>query len=167
MSVEVYRLISKEEIDNFIRFLNKEGIDYVDEDKRSLFMLVIIYISKAQKINNILNSKREVKNNTDFYKKGIELVNILIQYHCNINTQDRYGFSALHYAAQSSYDEFVELLILNNAKVDLQDNEGNTPLWHAAMNSSGITNTIQLLLDAGADINKANKHGVSPKDLIE
>ena len=76
------------------------------------------------------------------------------------------GATPLLRAARAGDAEFVELLLAHGALVDLPSNQGVTPLMAAAgleyglrvtrgrnRTTDGVLKTMQLLLDAGADIN--------------
>ena len=84
----------------------------------------------------------------------------------NVGQADRQGFTALHFAAQQSQTEAVKALLAAGAPVDPQDRFGNTPLWRAVFDSRGQGMTVQLLLEAGADPDIANKAGATPRDLV-
>ncbi|WP_416222841.1 hypothetical protein [Streptomyces sp. NEAU-H33] len=49
--------------------------------------------------------------------------------------------------------------------VDVVDRHGNTPLWGAVFCSRGEGGTIRLLLEAGADPDRHNVHGVRSRAL--
>ena len=53
------------------------------------------------------------------------------------------------------------LLHLDTADVDTADNEGQTPLQYAAMR--GDLDTARVLINAGADVHRANKDGYCPQ----
>ena len=61
--------------------------------------------------------------------------------------------------------DVAKLLISGGALVDSADGHGNTPLFKAVFESRGRGEMIQLLLRQGADRNRVNKHGVSPRTL--
>ncbi len=66
--------------------------------------------------------------------------------------------------------EMVQLLLEAGAPVDATDRDGNTALWKAVYkyddeSSERDGRVIDLLLDAGADPDKQNRHGVSPRSL--
>ena len=128
----------------FEKFIEENGINCVEiKDKRNLLMYCII-----QKKN-------------DFAKKTIELG-------INLNHQDAIGYSALHFTVQENNLEILELLLKSKATVDIIDKNGNTPLWRAAFIQNKIDKKIiELLINAGADINKINNHGIAPKKFIE
>jgi ankyrin repeat protein len=56
------------------------------------------------------------------------LLKWLIDNGANINHQDRYGFSALHFVGQEKRFETGEILITNKANLELKDKNGNTPV---------------------------------------
>ena len=91
----------------------------------------------------------------------------LIAEGCEINQQDSQGWTPLHFAAQEWSVPVASVLIAKGALVDLKDQHGNTPLSKAVFNSRGSGDLIKLLLDAGADPDSENAHGMSPRGLAE
>jgi ankyrin repeat protein len=82
-----------------------------------------------------------------------------------VNAQNNEGWTALHFAAQDYQAEMARWLLEHGAAVDPQDQHGNTPLWRAVFNSQGRGNMISVLLGKGADADRRNRHGVSPREL--
>ncbi|MCX4427602.1 ankyrin repeat domain-containing protein [Streptomyces mirabilis] len=78
---------------------------------------------------------------------------------------DDAGWTPLHFAAQAQAPSVVEVLLAAGAAVDTADRHGNTPLWRAVFCSQGEGATIRLLLEAGADPDRDNGHGMSPRVL--
>ncbi|KAI3318545.1 hypothetical protein HD806DRAFT_526288 [Xylariaceae sp. AK1471] len=91
---------------------------------------------------------------------------------CNINTRNRSGFTPLTIAAEAGHDVVVQLLLNHGADFESEVN-GKTSLWLLLNKGAklGITNggfplsdaaryghedIVQLLLNAGADINAAD-----------
>lgn len=68
----------------------------------------------------------------------------------SINKIDKYGYTALHYAAQKNGIEICSLLLKSGAKCDL-NSCGATPLHRAA--AAGSYECCVLLLDYGAAVN--------------
>jgi uncharacterized protein len=81
------------------------------------------------------------------------------------NAQDDDGFSPLHFAAQESLPDAARLLLDAGANPNIEDSFGNTPLARAAHTERGIQ-VIKLLLAAGADPFKRNKHGSCAADRV-
>lgn len=123
-------------------FIERNGIDATDRDGRTFLMSAIP-------------------------KNEIELLRYLIRKNYDINASDNQGMTPLHLASINGLYEIAELLLINGAQVDATDNWGNTSLWRAAMNANDKNDEIlSLLLRQGADIEKENNSGVSPKDLL-
>ncbi|POX63506.1 ankyrin repeat domain-containing protein [Streptomyces sp. Ru62] len=80
-------------------------------------------------------------------------------------TVDAEGWTPLHFAAQAQVPAAVEVLLAAGAAVDVVDRHGNTPLWRAVFCSRGEGGTIRRLLEAGADPDRDNVHGLSPRAL--
>ncbi|MFF7967060.1 ankyrin repeat domain-containing protein [Streptomyces sp. NPDC007903] len=78
---------------------------------------------------------------------------------------DDAGWTPLHFAAQAQAPSAVEVLLAAGAAVDAADRHGNTPLWRAVFCSQGDGAMTRLLLEAGADPDRGNGHGVSPRTL--
>ena len=97
----------------------------------------------------------------------LQIAKLLLDSGADVDTQDASGNSALHYAAQEHHAEIASLLIGHRAAVDIEDVHGNTPLWRAVFNSRGRGELIALLLRAGADPSRRNKHGRTPLDLAQ
>jgi len=64
----------------------------------------------------------------------------------DINLQDRYGYSALHYACRNGHIHIVKkILSTYDVNVNLSTNGGATPLMRAAMAPS--TDSLEILLN--------------------
>ncbi|MEU6229618.1 ankyrin repeat domain-containing protein [Streptomyces sp. NPDC047042] len=78
---------------------------------------------------------------------------------------DDAGWTPLHFAAQAQAPSAVEVLLAAGAAADAADRHGDTPLWRAVFCAQGNGATIRLLLESGADPDRDNGHGVSPRVL--
>jgi uncharacterized protein len=83
----------------------------------------------------------------------------------DVGLQDHQGMTPLHAAAQQGSVNVARVLLARGAPVDSVDQWGNTPLWRAVFNKSGDPALIQMLLDAGADPDRLNAAGNSPRGL--
>ncbi|MBY8826865.1 ankyrin repeat domain-containing protein [Hephaestia mangrovi] len=81
------------------------------------------------------------------------------------NTVDNDGWSALHFAAANSDGLLVRRLLEKGALMEIRDCYGNSPLWRAVMSYRGNGEAIIALLQADADPDAVNDHGVSPRSL--
>ena len=82
-------------------------------------------------------------------KKKIE--NLLLQGVPNLNFQDVFGNTALHYLCMGDDHELAEIVIVMGGNVELENNQQATPLHIAAAN--GNIPLVNMLLERGADIN--------------
>lgn len=79
------------------------------------------------------------------------VVEMCVESGLDVNEADAKGITPLALAAFNGHDKTVRYLIANKALVDSRDQEQHTPLIHAA--GGPAPTTVQILLDAGADIN--------------
>jgi ankyrin repeat protein len=87
-------------------------------------------------------------------------VNLFLAAGMDPNVKDRYGGTALRYAAAKGHLAVVQALLDKGADVNVQDTDGFTPLRYAVYN--GHTEVVRALLDKGADVNVADKWGWTP-----
>jgi ankyrin repeat protein len=95
-------------------------------------------------------------------KQKIGKIEKLLTSGADIDTPYQDGRTALFYAASQGNEALVSRLLAVNAKVDARDASGATPLMAALRNPATRWPTAKLLLDKGADINVADKHGRTP-----
>jgi len=94
-------------------------------------------------------------------KGDAKIINLLIGAGARINEQDDEGFSALHIAAASSNANILSLLIDDHhANLYPRLLNGSQPIHSAA--SKGNAKCVQILLDAGVDVNTTNNDGRTP-----
>ncbi|HEX9626480.1 MAG TPA: ankyrin repeat domain-containing protein [Acidiferrobacterales bacterium] len=83
------------------------------------------------------------------------------------NQKDKNGWTPLHFAAQECSLDAVQALLAHGANIDAQDSNGNTPLSEAVFRYTGDGGVVLALLKAGADPEKENAHGASPRSLAD
>lgn len=85
----------------------------------------------------------------------------------DVRATDRNGWTALHFAAQSDMPRVAGALLDAGAEVDAVNVHGNTPLSTALFNYRGDPSLVNLLVARGANADRPNKHGVSPRKLAQ
>lgn len=110
--------------------------------------------------------QREMSRKNDHEQKLIEMaknglfINIkelLTKEKINVNGQDEFGRTALHYAVQGDLTEVIEILMEFKADVNVKSNTGNTPLQGASL--FGAVEAAKMLIANGADVNATNNNG--------
>ncbi|KAI0968529.1 hypothetical protein F4678DRAFT_481772 [Xylaria arbuscula] len=79
------------------------------------------------------------------------------QYQLDIDKQNRYGNTALHYISADTSAEVMELLVTRGANIELKNEGGRTPLSFSACYSN--TSAIRCLVEHGARINIVDNIG--------
>jgi hypothetical protein len=80
---------------------------------------------------------------------------IIAEHPEQINTQDEFGLSPIHFAAEAGHLDVLSLLLEHGADVDVMDMGGRTPLHRASLEAK--LEAGQCLLDHGADINAPHR----------
>jgi uncharacterized protein len=94
--------------------------------------------------------------------RNLQVLDYLIERGANVDGKSKNGQTPLHYAAAHGLNDLVSSLLQHGSDPDLfgiPDTKGNltTPLMAAAAN--GHLETVQLLADEGADLEKVNDVG--------
>ncbi|MEO0897443.1 MAG: ankyrin repeat domain-containing protein [Bacteroidota bacterium] len=87
---------------------------------------------------------------------------LLAEEKLKINLQDRFGGSALMYAARMKKVETVKALLAKGANPNLRDVDGETTLMYALI--GGEKEIVASLLEAGADKDATNFDGLTAYD---
>ena len=88
-----------------------------------------------------------------------EIVRLLLAAGADTGTQNLFGETPLHDAAEKGHVDIIRLLLDQYADIHAADEQGNTPLHFAA--GEGREDTLRLLLAHGAHINATNRSGVT------
>jgi ankyrin repeat protein len=139
-SNDIFKIFRDNDFNALREFIKDNGIDAVDRDGRNILLNCIIENKTDWALDIIKNTKE-----------------------LDINSQDKGGFSALHFAVQEhNLKILTALLKKKHIIIDIQDKYGNTPLMRAFFVNENKEDIIIKLLEAGADINKKNNYNVTP-----
>ncbi len=83
--------------------------------------------------------------------KDAATLQMLLDKGAHVNTQGRYGWTALMVASEEGHRESVQVLLDNGADVNIASTNCTTALMLAAVN--GHSNIVKALLNNGADVN--------------
>jgi ankyrin repeat protein len=86
----------------------------------------------------------------------IEILEILINAKVNVNMQDKFGRTALHWAESRGDIDVCKILLDAGADVNIQEMEIGQTALHSAIWKEDIK-IAQMLLNAGADVNLKDK----------
>eukprot|EP01038_Epipyxis_sp_PR26KG_P005332 gene5332-7399_t len=109
---------------------------------------------------------QDVNKNTPFmisYKKcQFDVMRRLMIENADLNIPNKQGLSALHIACTDEDDHMVEFLLTGRVNLDLftEDENCHTPLLIAVKH--GSLSVVNLLINAGANVNLADCNGISP-----
>lgn len=98
-----------------------------------------------------------IENDFDWF---VELVE-----NAGVDRVDSNGLTPLMFCIQNERSKMIDYLLEKEIDINRQDNVGNTALFYAVFKSKDKIGLIEKLLKKGADMNMANKAGVSPLSL--
>lgn len=122
--------------------------------------MVLLLIHAGANINAIgILGRTPLHRAFSFGAKSI--AKLLLHFGAKSDIKAHDGITALHLAALTPQSEIMKAMLENKVEVDVnvKDNLGNTPLHMAIMH---FPDTVQLLLNAGADLSATNNDGRSP-----
>ncbi|WP_064643556.1 ankyrin repeat domain-containing protein [Orientia tsutsugamushi] len=92
--------------------------------------------------------------------KHINMATFLLNNGADVDLQDGYGITALHYAIARDYNANMVMLLLNSgANVNVPDTQGVTPLHCVITHTYSSVDKIELLVSRGGDINVQKNNG--------
>ncbi len=97
------------------------------------------------------------------YGEQDQLVDWFISQSINLNAQNEEGSTPLHYATALDYPDILEKLLKARADLNIRDKDGRTPLYRLEYN----VNSLQILLDYGADPLVKDNHDLTAKDWLK
>ncbi|MHC1704037.1 MAG: ankyrin repeat domain-containing protein [Tenuifilaceae bacterium] len=127
--------------------------------------------SMVAKDSQLMQSKDEVGNTPLHFaiaSQKIDIVKFLIDKGSDVNITSNTGETPLHIAAKLRMNDIVLLLISKGAKIDINDGANYTPLTNAIHHHNSISQvsgkleTVKILVENGADINKKGMWGWFP-----
>ena len=97
----------------------------------------------------------------------LEMVRVLLGYGVDVNAQNDYGYTALHYASHYPSDSddsrVLGLLLDYGADINVETKGGLTPLHQASQ--CGSIEKVRLLVERGASVEVQDEHGRTPLDV--
>ena len=121
--------------------------------------------------SKLLQSKDEVGNtllHLAAANQKADITKFLVEKGIDVNSKSNTGETPLHIAAKWRSNEVVALLISKGALINVNDDANYTPLTNAIQHYqtmsqvSGKLETVKLLVENGADINKTGMWGWLP-----
>lgn len=92
--------------------------------------------------------------------KDINMATFLLNNGADVDLQDGYGFTSLHYAIARRYDANMVMLLLNSgANVNATNAKGITPLHCVITSTYSNVDRIEFLVSRGGDINVQKNNG--------
>ena len=94
-----------------------------------------------------------------------EMTRMLLSAGSNVGCTDRYGNTALHWAARAGNGDVAHLLTLKNCTLDAKNNHGETALFWAMRAGRKGQSAVRVLIEDGARPNLSNKQFKRPLDM--
>jgi ankyrin repeat protein len=125
--------------------------------QKNLLLISVLFLTLNS--NFCMNLNEELLKNA---KDGdLEKVTELVLYYkADVNAQNNYDWTALHYSAGYGHFEIVQFLINNGANLNAQNTNGSTALHQAA--NKGDLEIVHLLLKNKANIDPRDTYNKTP-----
>uniref|UniRef100_A0A2R8MJG8 Ankyrin repeat and SOCS box containing 6 n=1 Tax=Callithrix jacchus TaxID=9483 RepID=A0A2R8MJG8_CALJA len=135
------------------------------------------YVTSEESRIRVLTELLERKAHSPFYQEGVsnallkmaelgltQAADVLLRHGANLNFEDPVTYyTALHIAVLRNQPDMVELLVHHGADINRRDRiHESSPLDLASEEPERLP-CLQRLLDLGADVNAADKHGADVK----
>jgi uncharacterized protein len=151
--------------------LLQRGLDPNTRDPQNFHGLFLALREDSQKVARLLISVPKIELNAmtadgetplmmAVFKGQVELAVELIDKGADVNQP---GWTPLHYAATAGQLQLIKILLDKYAYIDAESPNKTTPLMMAA--HYGTADAVNLLLQAGADVNLKNALGMSALDF--
>lgn len=175
MNEQLFKVVEGKEVDR-VRDLLDKGVDINAQDTQGRTAIMIAtYANDVEMVKVLIAEGADVDiqdnmlNNPFLYAGAegyMEILKLMIAAGADPTITNRYGGVALIPASEHGYVEVVKEL-LTNTKTDVNhvNNLGWTALLEAIILNDGSEKqqqTIRLLIEHGADVNLADKDGVTP-----
>lgn len=133
-----HKVLFRDDIDTIIDHLNKTR-EHID----------ILVGYKTPLMNAVAKNRNDV-------------IDVLIEYGCNVNIQNRDGWTALHFCCyfQSHNRDILEKLLGKKADPNITNINGSVPLHYAASHTQDVNIIHLLTLYSNAYLQ--DNHGVTP-----
>ena len=99
-----------------------------------------------------------------FNKVLLQIAEDLIVHGVDVNASNKYGRTALHYAARRGYVEAIEFLVDHGAKIDAVDSRNQTPMMYAM--GKEAMDSVATLLRLGGRADIPDNRGTSVEGLL-
>lgn len=96
-----------------------------------------------------------------------KMIKHLIDIGIDVNAEDCYGNTPLHYASRSKHYDVIQILLDAGAKIDHVNFDGITPLRHMLLSKPTNIDAVELLLSYGADLEHRTESGATIRKYVE
>lgn len=149
----LFSAMKKKDLVSLTSLLNGGAdVNAKNEQDQTLLMLSAVPDLRNNDVFDLLDTQSE--------SKDMKIMYLLIEKGADVHAQDRVGNTALIYAVEIQNMDAIKLLLKNGAHVNATNQQQQHALFFApSLEKETMYNTLQILLEAGADINKQDVEG--------
>lgn len=133
-----------------VKELLEAGVDVNTKNDESNTPLISIAIKYVKAMRMLLEDWKIMK-----------IMKMLVDAGADVNIKNNNGDTALNILVKEDYSQAIQLMLDSNADVNTENNELTTPIMRVVSNKFMDVKLFNVLVSAGADVNKKNKEGVS------
>lgn len=158
-----------------IKKLLAQGASVHAKDERGQTALIVAAYADAVEVGRVLITAGADVNVQDHTQQsayliptadgGLEFLKLTLEHGADVHSLDSYNGTGLIRAADRGHVEIIRELLKTDIKIDHINNLGWTALLEAIILGDGgknHTEVVRILVDAGANVNLADRNGVTP-----
>lgn len=150
---------------NHLKAYKEQQEEFIAAILRGDIKTVTEFLSNDKTLMNIVTRKKHLSTSPFLLAAiygHVDIVNAFLHAGCTIDTHDKYGFTALCWAAYYGRETVIHTLITKGAKLTHKSNGGISVLHMAADSDKDTSTIIEQLIHMGMNVDERDHNGQTP-----